>query len=44
MILLSNTPTRRGETEEQLVKADHQVGGATDAGIRGIRSEHGLAP
>lgn len=41
---VSNTPTEGEETEGQLVKADHQVGGVKDAGLRGIRGEHGLAP
>lgn len=41
---VSNTPTKGKETEGQLVRADHQVGGVKDAGLRGIRGEHGLAP
>lgn len=41
---VSNTPTEGEETEGQLVKADHQVGRVKDAGLRGIRGEHGLVP
>lgn len=35
---------QKGRKQKGSWRADHQVGGVKDAGLRGIRGEHGLAP